>query len=99
MRITKLIGSPDDLKSAIFEAEETKDAILDKITKVRTFIDQHAHRQLKASPTPTSTVNDNKLLMLDISPHQSTIAFPKVIATTTIVTTSIVTKALSHLRK
>ena len=44
-RISELIESPEDLEGTIFEAKETKNAILDKITKVQRFIDQHAHRQ------------------------------------------------------
>ena len=45
VRISELIESPEDIESAIFKAEETKDAILDKITKVQAFIEQHPHRQ------------------------------------------------------
>ena len=66
-KISELIESPEDIESAIFKAEETKDAILDKITKVQTFIEQHAHRQLDSSPTPTSMVNE--MQMQNTSPH------------------------------
>ena len=60
-RITKLIESPKDLTSAIFEAE------IQYWTKQLRF-EQHAHRQLEASPTPTSMLNDKKMQMLDTSP-------------------------------
>ena len=100
-RITELTESPDDLESVVFEAEETKDAILDKISRVRAFIDRHTHRQLDTTPTPTSMVNDNEPETQDTSPHQSTNTSPinnvtvEGLATTATVTTSTVTSSVA----
>ena len=57
-RVTELIESPEDLEEAIFDAEETQDTIVDKIAKIRTFIELQTRRQ---SSSTTVSANEAHL--------------------------------------
>ena len=58
-RVTELIESPEDLKEAIFDAEETQDTIVDKIAKIRTFIELQTRRQSSSTTVSTNEAHLN----------------------------------------